>query len=28
MLFLATFCINTVGDWTIRRMKAKLGGAS
>jgi phosphate transport system permease protein len=28
MLFLATFCINTVGDWTIRRMKAKLGGGA
>jgi phosphate transport system permease protein len=28
LLFLATFAINTVGDWTIRRMKAKLGGAS
>jgi phosphate transport system permease protein len=28
LLFLATFFINTVGDWTIRRMKAKLGGAS
>jgi phosphate transport system permease protein len=28
LLFLATFCINTVGDWTIRRMKAKLGGSS
>jgi phosphate transport system permease protein len=25
MLFLATFFINTVGDWTIRRMKTKLG---
>jgi phosphate transport system permease protein len=25
LLFLATFFINTVGDWTIRRMKAKLG---
>jgi phosphate transport system permease protein len=28
LLFLATFAINTVGDWTIRRMKAKLGGGS
>jgi phosphate transport system permease protein len=28
LLFLATFFVNTVGDWTIRRMKAKLGGAS
>ena len=27
LLFLATFCINTVGDWAIRRMKTKLGGA-
>jgi phosphate transport system permease protein len=25
LLFLATFAINTVGDWTIRRMKRKLG---
>jgi phosphate transport system permease protein len=28
LLFVATFFVNTVGDWTIRRMKAKLGGAS
>jgi phosphate transport system permease protein len=28
LLFLATFCVNTVGDWTIRRMKMKLGGAA
>jgi phosphate transport system permease protein len=28
LLFLATFCVNTVGDWTIRRMKRKLGGSS
>jgi phosphate transport system permease protein len=28
LLFLATFCINTVGDWAIRRMKARLGGAA
>jgi phosphate transport system permease protein len=28
LLFLATFFINTVGDWTIRRMKRKLGGAA
>jgi hypothetical protein len=28
LLFLATFFINTVGDWAIRRMKAKLGSAS
>jgi phosphate transport system permease protein len=28
LLFLATFCVNTVGDWTIRRMKRKLGASS
>jgi phosphate transport system permease protein len=28
LLFLATFCINTVGDWTIRHMKRKLGAAT
>jgi phosphate transport system permease protein len=28
LLFLATFFINTVGDWTIRRMKRKLGSAA
>jgi phosphate transport system permease protein len=28
MLFVATFFINTVGDWTIRRMKSKLGSSS
>jgi phosphate transport system permease protein len=28
LLFLTTFCINTVGDWAIRRMKMRLGGAS
>jgi phosphate transport system permease protein len=28
LLFIATFCVNTVGDWTIRRMKRKLGAAS
>jgi phosphate transport system permease protein len=28
LLFVATFFVNTIGDWTIRRMKAKLGGAS
>jgi phosphate transport system permease protein len=28
LLFISTFCINTVGDWAIRRMKAKLGSAS
>jgi phosphate transport system permease protein len=27
LLFLTTFCINTVGDWAIRRMKIKLGAA-
>jgi phosphate transport system permease protein len=26
LLFLTTFCINTVGDWAIRRMKIRLGG--
>jgi phosphate transport system permease protein len=26
LLFLTTFCINTVGDWAIRRMKTRLGG--
>jgi len=25
LLFLTTFCINTVGDWAIRRMKSRLG---
>lgn len=28
LLFLTTFGINTVGDWAIRRMKARLGGAA
>ncbi|HVZ74723.1 MAG TPA: phosphate ABC transporter permease subunit PstC [Polyangia bacterium] len=28
LLFIATFFVNSVGDWTIRRMKAKLGGGS
>jgi phosphate transport system permease protein len=28
LLFLTTFCINSVGDWAIRRMKARLGGAA
>ncbi|HVT09109.1 MAG TPA: phosphate ABC transporter permease subunit PstC [Polyangia bacterium] len=27
LLFLTTFCINTVGDWAIRRMKTRLGGS-
>jgi phosphate transport system permease protein len=27
LLFLTTFCINTVGDWAIRRMKIRLGAA-
>jgi len=26
LLFLTTFCINTIGDWAIRRMKIRLGG--
>jgi phosphate transport system permease protein len=28
LLFLATFAVNTVGDWAIRRMKRKLGAAT
>jgi phosphate transport system permease protein len=28
LLFIATFGINTVGDWAIRRMKARLGATS
>src|SRR5215831_20236741 len=28
LLFLTTFCINTVGDWAIRRMKVRLGGGA
>jgi phosphate transport system permease protein len=28
LLFFATFFINTVGDWAIRRMKMKLGGST
>lgn len=28
LLFLTTFCINTVGDWAIRRMKTRLGGSA
>jgi phosphate transport system permease protein len=28
LLFLTTFCINTVGDWAIRRMKIRLGGTA
>jgi phosphate transport system permease protein len=28
LLFLTTFCINTVGDWAIRRMKTRLGGTA
>jgi phosphate transport system permease protein len=28
LLFLATFFINTVGDWTIRHMKRKLGAST
>jgi len=28
LLFLTTFCINTLGDWAIRRMKKRLGNAS
>src|SRR3954468_3024121 len=28
LLFLTTFCINTVGDWAIGRMKTRLGGAA
>ncbi len=28
LLFLTTFCINTIGDWAIRRMKIKLGSAT
>jgi phosphate transport system permease protein len=28
LLFLTTFCINSAGDWAIRRMKAKLGATS
>jgi len=28
LLFLTTFCINTVGDWAIRRMKIRLGNMS
>jgi phosphate transport system permease protein len=27
LLFLTTFCINTLGDWAIRRMKIRLGGS-
>jgi phosphate transport system permease protein len=27
LLFLTTFCINTFGDWAIRRMKIRLGGS-
>ncbi len=25
LLFLTTFCINSLGDWAIRRMKRRLG---
>jgi len=28
LLFLTTFCINTLGDWAIRRMKIRLGGSA
>jgi phosphate transport system permease protein len=28
LLFLTTFCINTLGDWAIRRMKIRLGGST
>lgn len=28
LLFVTTFCINTAGDWVIRRMKIRLGGAA
>jgi phosphate transport system permease protein len=28
LLFLTTFCINSVGDWAIRRMKMRLGSTS
>ncbi|HXU63246.1 MAG TPA: phosphate ABC transporter permease subunit PstC, partial [Polyangia bacterium] len=28
LLFLTTFCINTIGDWAIRRMKIRLGGTA
>ncbi len=28
LLFLTTFCINTFGDWAIRRMKIRLGGST
>lgn len=28
LLFLATFAVNTVGDWAIRRMKRRLGAAT
>ncbi len=28
LLFLTTFCINTAGDWAIRRMKIRLGGTA
>jgi len=28
LLFLTTFCINSIGDWAIRRMKKRLGSAS
>ena len=28
LLFLTTFCINTAGDWVIRRMKRRLGSAT
>ena len=28
LLFLTTFCINTIGDWAIRRMKTRLGGTA
>jgi phosphate transport system permease protein len=28
LLFLTTFCINSLGDWAIRRMKRRLGSSS
>ena len=28
ILFLTTFCINSLGDWAISRMKRKLGAIS
>src|SRR5262249_17524195 len=28
LLFLTTFCINSLGDWAIRRMKRRLGATS